>query len=435
MRLFKVRTGLKPAIVLAGFIGLAICVRGQGTGNEAQQANWRGKFFLAAQPAGLDAVKSYPASLFTVTDDRKLRLVRQFFKAGEHFSDFANDLHGTLYLAGRGGIYVVHRNDPQHTVYVPVRQFDDAFCWGAVYGGGTQAGVQYCPGRNVAFVAAAQSDKNGAHEQPGSWAAFKHLQFRGQNGGPYQIGPPAAEIDGRNLAMPYGAAPRMVLAQLPAAEEAAPNLRRRVSILASTEQYLVIWIQPATFGAPVGAPSGVPSGSVGVGAVTLPPHQAPVPVLVLNRQTHRWRTLELPTAVSASTKVPVRLFGDWMVTTLMSWSPPVGGTGSAGTGIANEQTTPMSSASSDIHAAYIRRFQHLEIPGKIAIWNLADRRKLTLHTGQEDSEVLGLAKDGEMLYRVNDAIYSAKIDGNKIGEPALVVKAPQVTNIHWVFGG
>lgn len=109
--------------------------------------------------------------------------------------------------------------------------------------------------------------------------------------------------------------------------------------------------------------------------------------------------------------------------------------GIEGRGIANEQKTPMYSAPSEVRAAYDRRFQNIQIPGKLAIWNLGDGRKLTLRTGQEDSEVLAIAKGGEMLYRVNDAIYSARIEGDRIGEAALVVRAPAVTNIHWVFGG
>lgn len=420
-------------LALATIAGLAFCLAGEAQGNGAQPATWRNKYYLAAKPVGLDALKSYPASLFTVTNDRKLHLVRRFFETGGHFSDFANDLHGTVFLAGRNGIYVVPVKDPRSAVYVPVLRFDDAFCWGAVYGGGIQAGVQYCPGPHVSLVSA-RPNKNQAQEQPGSWAAFKYLQFRGQNGGPYQVGPPAAQVDGTSLVMPNGAAPRVTLAELPAADRAAAKLRRKVSILASTAHYLVIWIEPAAFTAPPGAPSGASSDSLTAGAVALPPHQSPVRVLILNKQTHRWRTLELPTAVSSSTKVPVRLFGNWMVTTAMAWSPPSAGTGSASRGAAGLQKTPMYSESSDVHAAYARRFQDIQIPGILAIWNLTDGRKLTLHTGQEDSEILGIAKNGSMLYRINDALYSARINGSQIDETALLIKGPEVTDIHWVFG-
>jgi hypothetical protein len=111
----------------------------------------------------------------------------------------------------------------------------------------------------------------------------------------------------------------------------------------------------------------------------------------------------------------------------------VAGTGSASLEIANQRKTPMYSSASDVQAAYDRRFLNIQIPGKLAIRNLADGRRLMLNTGQEDSEVLAIAKNGVMLYRVNDAIYAAKIDGDRIGSPSLVVKNPAVTDIHWTL--
>lgn len=410
---------------------LAPAAGAQNHAGKAPTASWHNLYFVAARPVGLDTLRSFPASLYTVTDNHTLHRVRQFFGAGQHFSDYANDLHGTIYLAGQSGIYVIHAHDPQHAAFVPVTRFDDSYCWGAVAGGNTPAGVQYCPSGRVDLVPAypdAKQPRNG----PGSWAAFKFLQFRGENGGPYQAGPPNAEIDGANLEMPYGAAPKVVLAQLPARDHASLALRRRVSILASTNRYLIIWIKPPAMSGTAGA-AGAAGLTLPAGAVGLLPHAAPVPVLILDKRTHRWQTLRLPTAVSTQTHVPVRLFGNWMVTTVMDWSPPVAGTGSAGLEIANQQKTPMYSSPFDIQAAYDRRFLNIQIPGKMAIWNLADGRRLMLNTGQEDSEVLAIAEHGEMLYRVNDAIYAAKIDGDKIGAPALVVRNPAVTDIHWTL--
>jgi hypothetical protein len=426
---FKRMTGLKAVLTLAGTIISLPCAVGQTTGGGAQGVNWRNKYYLAATPVGLDSLNSYPVSLYSVTKNHGLHLVRRFFKPDEHFSDFPSDLHGTVYLAGQSGIYVVSANDPENATFVPVHQFDDTFCWGAVYGGATPAGVQYCPSQNVDLVPAHSNSKQ-PMEEPGSWSAFKYLQFRGEQDGPFPIKPPAAEIDGTKLVMPYGASPKVILVQLPAADRASIHLRRRVSILASTPRYLAIWVQPPAFSAGIGT-----SGRrLTTGVVTPPPHEAPVQILVLNKQTHRWRTLDLPTAASTKTGLPVRVFGNWLVTTEMTWRPPAEPMATATRGIANQQKTPMYSGPPNLHAAYDRRFRNIEIPGKLAIWNLADDRKLTLHTGQEDSEILAIAKGGEMLYRIDDAIYSAKVEGNRIGQTSLVVKAPAVANIHWVFG-
>lgn len=413
---------------LSGIMG-STAVAQQQHGSTADRLDLRNIYLLAAAPAGLQTRQSYPAALYAMGEKHTLQPIVHFFTPGEHFSNVANDLHGTVYIAGKTGIYVLHLADAQKPVFVPVKNFDDAFCWGAVYGGGT-AGVQYCPGRVVDLVAAT-SNPGQARLSRGRWAAFKFLQFSGENGGPFQLRPPVAGIDGEKLVMPFGtpSAP-VVLAQLPPQARASLKLRRRVSILASTDQYLVIWIQPPA----IGAASGTPGVRQLPGVQRPPPHQAPVGVLVLDKRTGRWQPLQLPTTVSTQTNVPVRLFGDWLVTTVMAWSPPVSGAASPNTGGLTEQKSPMYSAGTDIAAAYNRRFLHIHIPGKLALWNLADGRKLTLKTGRQDSEVL-LIEGDEVLYRINNAIYSAKISGDHIGPPALVVKSPAVVNIHWAFKG
>ena len=420
-----------PAGMALAVLSLALSAQAQAGRNGGDAANWQDMYFVAANPAGLDTMRSHPAALFKLGNEHSLHSVRQFFKEGGHFSDFANDLHGTVYLAGQSGIYVVPANDPKQAVFVPVPHFDDTYCWGAVFGNDAQPGVQYCPNRNVDLIPAHPNSKT-PRNAPGSWTAFKDLQFRGENGGPDQAGPPTAEVDGANLVMPYGGKPGVVLAKLPQQAQASAQRRRRVAILASTDRYLILWIEPPALSAAAEA-GGVTGNPPATGRAAVPPHEAPVSVLILDRRTKRWKSLQLPTAVSSKTDVPVRLFGNWMVTTVMDWSPPVAGTGSASLTTRNEQKTPMYSARSGVQAAYDRRFANIEIPGKLLLWNLTDGRRLTLNTGQEDSEILAIGPDGQILYRVNDAMYSARIDGDKIGEPHLVVKAPVVADIHWAF--
>ncbi len=383
-------------------------------------------YFVAATPVGLQAIHSYPASLYTLGRNHTLRLVQQFFKTGEHFSDFADDLHGTIYLAGRKGVYVLHENHPASADFVPLTNFDGSFCWGAVFGRGVRPAVQYCPSERVTRV-----DANPSSVRPrvgtGSWAAFKDLQYGGENGGPFQLGPPVAQLRGVDLVMPHVSPPNAVLATLPAKDGSSPKLRRHVWILASTDRYLVLWIVPRSMGAY--GPTHT------VGTAQQPFHADPLHVLVLDKQTHHWRSLELPTTVSTLTYAPVRLFGNWLVTTVMDWSPPTGKISAASLKRANEQRPPMYTAGPSISVAYETHFLHIRIPGQLAIWNLADGRKLTLNTGQQDSEVLLIEKNGTMLYRVNDAIYSTKIEGDRIGKPTLLTKTPNATGIHWAFPG
>jgi hypothetical protein len=70
--------------------------------------------------------------------------------------------------------------------------------------------------------------------------------------------------------------------------------------------------------------------------------------------------------------------------------------------------------------------------GTQILQNLEDDRKIRIETNQEDSEILYAGAD-TVLYRVNDVIYQAKILGDKLQNPSVVVKDDDVPEIHWVF--
>lgn len=58
----------------------------------------------------------------------------------------------------------------------------------------------------------------------------------------------------------------------------------------------------------------------------------------------------------------------------------------------------------------------------------------TVHTGQEDSEVIAIDNpSGTVIYRINDEIFSARIEGTRLGSPTLIMKGCDVQNIHWAF--
>ncbi|MGH9403761.1 MAG: hypothetical protein ACRD2P_16870 [Terriglobia bacterium] len=73
------------------------------------------------------------------------------------------------------------------------------------------------------------------------------------------------------------------------------------------------------------------------------------------------------------------------------------------------------------------------IPGILVLDNLLDGRRITLQTNEEDSEILDVRSDGLVLYRVNDSIFSAQIEGDKLSAPTLVVKDDDVQEVHWAF--
>lgn len=72
------------------------------------------------------------------------------------------------------------------------------------------------------------------------------------------------------------------------------------------------------------------------------------------------------------------------------------------------------------------------MPGEIDLYNLQDGRRVGLKTGQQDSEVLNVSSS-QVLYRVNDAIFSARVDGSHVGPASLIASGPSVPEIHWVF--
>lgn len=404
--------------VLILLASAALCGRAQTRGSASPGV----AHFIAATPAQQDMPQRYPAALYAVGERQKLLLVRQLFTADQRFLDIADDLHGKIYLAGSEGVFVIHEEDPGKEDFVPLESFDDFPCWGAVEGDHVPAAVQYCIAGEIRQVLGNQ-EPGKPRVGPGSWEMFKFMQYGGENGGPFQMLPPLAEIAGLDLVMPYALGPRVVLAHLPSELNTNPEKRRRVvQVVAATDRYFALWI--------------VPDYMMGhsVSTNTLD-HAEPLQLFVLDRSTDKWRTLEVATAVTSITRPPIRMFGDWMVTTIMNWSPASSEIGGGSPGRENERVTPSNSAKPNIRSRYSNHFAGLYIPGKLVIQNLADERKIALNTGQEDSEVLAIRADGEILYRVNDSIYSATMKGNQITAPTLITKGDDVPDVHWAFWG
>jgi hypothetical protein len=385
-----------------------------------QHADLGAVYFIAATPGQPDSPTRYSAALYAVGQQRKLLLVRQFFTADQRFVDFADDLHGRVYLAGGTGIFIVHQDDPAREDFVPLDSFDDFPCWGAVNGDGVPAGVQYCVSPEIKEIPA-KREPGQPSVVPGNWARFKYLQYGGENGGPFQMLPPLAEIAGVSLVMPYAFRPDVTLAQLPPELKTDPAKQRRVvCVLAATDRYLVLWA--------------VPDYMIGhsVGSSNLD-HAEPLQLFVLDRSKDKWRTVEVPTAVTSFTHPPIRVFNDWMVTTTMNWRPAASGSGSPGR--ENERLAESDSAKPSIQTRYSYEFVGLYIPGKLVIQNLRDDRKFTLATGQEDSEVIAIRPDGTIFYRINDSVYAARITGNQLTAPTLIARDDDVPEIHWAFWG
>jgi hypothetical protein len=372
-----------------------------------------GVFFVAGTIAAQQFTGAYPVNLYSVGPGQRLASVRQIFDSKQGLRDVADDLHGRLYLATDQRIDVVHEDEPELRDEISLESFDDSICWGAIYNAQQPPMVQYCDANKVVQVAGTRVTPRVG---PGSWAMFKNLQYGGVIGGPFPMNIPVGRVEGGNIVLPDFEPARVVLTDLPPSINAKTLDGRRVWLIASSERYFIFVVQPDVF--------------VQLQGITTenPGHASPLVVQVRDIAAGKWRTLELATTMTGFINPPVRMVEPWLVTMVTEWHP--GPDHSPGQ---DHERNKSNDFFPDVLDGYTAQFANLDVPGKFLLDNLADGRKVELHTGQEDSEVLAIRADGELLYRANDSIYSARISGNRISTPVLLVKDLDVPEIHWAF--
>jgi hypothetical protein len=149
-----------------------------------------------------------------------------------------------------------------------------------------------------------------------------------------------------------------------------------------------------------------------------PTHASPPYVCVHDRKRSTWKRL-----TSASTEPSTRrIFGSWLTTVVEVWHP--------GEIVENPGPENAYELNNDLPK---RGSTQISIPGTLVLDNLEDGRRVVLETGQQDSEILAVRNDGLVLYRVNDSIFAAQIEGDRLSKPTLVVKDENVPGVHWVF--
>jgi len=131
-------------------------------------------------------------------------------------------------------------------------------------------------------------------------------------------------------------------------------------------------------------------------------------VCVHDRKLNTWKRVTSASTYAANSR---RIFGSWLATIVEVWH----------SGEFEENPGPNRAPSMT------------SIPGVLVLDNLEDGRRIILNTAQADSEILDIRTDGLVLYRVNDTIFQAHIEGDKLTQPALVVRDDDVAAVHWVF--
>jgi hypothetical protein len=150
-------------------------------------------------------------------------------------------------------------------------------------------------------------------------------------------------------------------------------------------------------------------------------------VYVHNRMLNTWKEIKSAATVHKAR----RIFGPWLATIVEMWTTGEGNPDNPGR--ENERNYETDSLP-NIRQLYSQvAAKETSIPGILLLDNLEDGRRITIDTGQEDSEILTVREDGLLLYRVNDSILAAQIEGDRLGKPILVVKDEDVPEVHWVF--
>jgi hypothetical protein len=202
--------------------------------------------------------------------------------------------------------------------------------------------------------------------------------------------------------------------------EKNPPHNPTIAVVAATERYFAFGLMPAGFESLGVKPTEVES------------------VHIHDRRLNTWKELE------SVSKLPFgrRIFGPWLATIVER--KPTGNSDRDFPGEENQRCCEPVLHKGEMRDDLLIRpsvrelyervaSQSFSIPGILILDDLDDGRRITIQTGQEDSEILTIRDDGLVLYRVNDSILAAQIEGNKLGEPSLVVKDEDVPEVHWVF--
>ncbi len=378
-------------------------------------------YLLAGTPT-LNSPASFPVTLYTAGQSMRLRTVRRVAGPGEGlFSVYAAP--GTLFVVfphiTSTTASLVHEARPLERDVVRFNPggtaVDETGAGVAVVGGRAYALLPLIrrTGRRELSVSLAsvpaRASPGGQRFGKNRWALYRRFRFYGQPGG--AVGPatlPLAVIRSGRLVVqlsPPGRPPfrgQPTVAGLTLAPTLPPlplsRTHRGLYLAFGTRRFL---------------------------AVAPPP---PAAMYLFERQQRTWRVFR-----SAAT-VPYarRIFGAWMATIVESWRPG---------DRANEFYPGLRSQRDwgnrllpnvqSAFAFWIAR--DAWVPGVLTLDNLVDGRHIALRARQADSEILDVRRDGLVLYRVNDEIFRARIEGEKLSAPNLVVKGEDVPEIHWVF--
>ena len=393
---------------------------GQGAGATQSQ-----QLYLLAGTTTQHSDDSYPVLLYRVDKNRKLELAREVVPQHD----------GVRFIYAWGdAIFALHpRGAPTHVAIIhsdePMRADDVTFSRENVSLASSVTTVAAPPGSALVLLApwitnltapphipehfnvtlariSSASEGPGLRLQFDTWSDYAYLRFEGAPGGPNYVPGLVGSTKADNLTVDFFGHSSVV-------DKLPPSLLKKNPkivpfIIAASEKFLIL--------TPRYSWDDIRSGKLGE---SLQLH-------VHDRVNDRWNLTR-----SDGNSPTLRLFGPWLTTIVGNWSVNHEQTNP---GHENERSEESKTDRLPPTQTLYRSFKghNILLPGILTLQNLADGRKIRLETGQEDSEILRV--DGDvLLYRINDAIYQARIVGDHLEDSTMIVKDEDVPEIHWAF--
>ena len=159
-------------------------------------------------------------------------------------------------------------------------------------------------------------------------------------------------------------------------------------------------------------------------------------VFVRSSATGKWRQLPvLAVAPSEKDSMYYRLFGDWLVTSasakLLANSQvndtadpdvlTVVETGKLRTDLGIEATPRTASGAAALPSR------------RITLWNLADNRRIDLALPEDDSEIVHVFDNHQVLLRIHDKLFFAEIEGSRLTGYKLAAFDSAIPMVHWAW--
>ena len=376
----------------------------------AQQTVSEDRLYLLSATTTEHTDKTFPAELYRVSANKKLKSVREVVSRTDGVR---------LVEAWGNAIFLIHPHVVSTAVAVvhadaPERADDVGFNpnrlvlvtpWVAVAArepagfdlliplSSTEAGQE----KPTLVCISSGATETAQRVRFGAWDEYAAVRREGSQGGPAIVPYLVASVKSDRLAL-------TVFSHSAAFDPTPPSMRGGApAIVAASKEWLVLDVQYQQ----------ETSESL--------PHYTEMPVK--DRILGRWKTVQIEGNASRS-----RLFGPWLATIIGIRNPDH----KTSPGRENERSQETDRLPNVQIEYAIFAAKWTWFPGILTLQNLADGRKIRIETGQEDSEILKV-KDDLVLYRVNDAIYQARIDGSQLKDTTVIVKDEDVPEIHWAF--